>query len=417
MYEKIVVWFYPSIQPTILGNVFPTVTYSLFPAIDKSMSMRNLDNLTIHRFRGIRDLTLEELGQINLLVGVNNSGKTSVLEAISTYCNHLDPLEWINTAWRREIKSSRKSKLEALKWLFPQNNENNPDDFYQGETLVSGNGNFGIVESKATYQEFEGIWDSTENNNEEYDQENLIDEIDIDNNEIRRGVDLKLISTLIESKFYAWEQNHQIFVKLKIWENQPLTTKKPGKSWLSVDTVTPFSHRIEQLQIKLLTGATFQGFKKEVVELISMIDSEIIDLDILDPTGKNSRLYVIHKTLGITPLSAFGDGVRRLLFIALTIAKLKDGILLIDELETAIHTEALVPSFSWLVKWCRKMNVQLFATTHSLETVDAMLAASESKNDLVLYRLYQKDMQTKVLRIDQAKLGRVRENLGLEVRW
>jgi len=57
------------------------------------------------------------------LVGANNSGKTSVLEAISTYCRPLDPLEWLNTSWRREIKSSRKPQLDALRWLFPQNSE------------------------------------------------------------------------------------------------------------------------------------------------------------------------------------------------------------------------------------------------------------------------------------------------------
>ncbi|NES79067.1 MULTISPECIES: ATP/GTP-binding protein [Okeania] len=383
--------------------------------------MRNIDNLTIHRFRGLRDLTLEDLGQINLLVGVNNSGKTSVLEAIYTYCNPLDPLEWINTAWRREIKFSRKSKLESLKWLFPQNSDNNPDDFYQGETFVSGSGNFGVVESKATYEEFEGIWDTTENINEEYDQESLIDEIDIDNNEIRCGADLKLTFTPPEKIIELLkDENKDISIskKFKIWENQPLTTLNEYKSyWLLVDTVTPFSHRIEQLQIKLLTGATFQGFKEDVLELISIMDSEIIDLEILSPTGKTPRLYINHKTLGIAPLSAFGDGVRRLLFMALTIAKLKDGILLIDELETAIHTEALLPSFSWLVKWCRKMNVQLFATTHSLETVDAILAASESENDLVLYRLEQQNTQTQAVRLDQERLGRLREELGQEVRW
>jgi len=382
-----------------------------------------IDNLTIHRFRGIRDLTLENLGQINLLVGINNSGKTTVLEAIYTYCNSLDPFPWLNTAWRREIKSSRKSKLESLKWLFPQNIQNNSDYFYQGETKVSGNGNFGVVESKATYQEFEEIWYSTKDSNEEDEEENLIDEIDIDNHEVRPGEDLKLTFTpskLISKLDISEDKNQELPIskEFKIWENQPLTLLNKNRSnWLSVDTITPFSHRTEQLQIKLLTGAIFQGFKPEILELISMIDSEIIDLDILDPTGKNSRLYVIHKTLGFTPLSAFGDGVRRLLFMALTIAKLKDGILLIDELETAIHTEALLSSFSWLVKWCREMNIQLFATTHSLETVDAMLNASELKNDLVLYRLYQEDLETQAIRIDQVKLTRIRENLGLEVRW
>ena len=387
------------------------------------MDKQPIDNLTIHRFRGIRDLTLENLGQINLLVGINNSGKTTVLEAIYTYCNSLDPLAWLNTAWRREIKSSRKSKLESLKWLFPQNIQNNSDYFYQGETKVSGNGNFGVVESKATYQEFEEIWDSTKDSNEEDEEENLMDDRDNDNNEVRRGADLKLTFTpsKLISKLDIFEDKNQelpISKEFKIWENQPLTIlNKYRSNWLSVDTITPFSHRTEQLQIKLLTDAILKNLKPEIVELISMIDSEIIDLDILDPTGKKSRLYVIHKTLGFTPLSAFGDGVRRLLFMALTIAKLKDGILLIDELETAIHTEALLSSFSWLVKWCREMNIQLFATTHSLETVDAMLNASKLRNDLVLYRLYQKDMQTQAIRIDQVKLTRVRENLGLEVRW
>ena len=387
------------------------------------MDKQPIDNLTIHRFRGIRDLTLENLGQINLLVGINNSGKTTVLEAIYTYCNSLDPLAWLNTAWRREIKSSRKSKLESLKWLFPQNIQNNSDYFYQGETKVSGNGNFGVVELKATYQEFEEIWDSTKDSNEEDEEENLMDDRDNDNNEVRRGADLKLTFTpsKLISKLDIFEDKNQelpISKEFKIWENQPLTIlNKYRSNWLSVDTITPFSHRTEQLQIKLLTDAILKDLKPEIVELISMIDSEIIDLDILDPTGKNSRLYVIHKTLGFTPLSAFGDGVRRLLFMALTIAKLKDGILLIDELETAIHTEALLSSFSWLVKWCREMNIQLFATTHSLETVDAMLNASELKNDLVLYRLYQKDLETQAIRIDQVKLTRIRENLGLEVRW
>lgn len=187
--------------------------------------MRNIDNLTIHRFRGLRDLILEDLGQINVLVGVNNSGKTSVLEAISTYCNPLDILEWINTAWRREIKSSRKSKLESLKWLFPQNSENNPDNFYQGETFVSGSGNsfvygnsFGAVESKATYEEFEQIWGATENSNEEYDRENQVDEIDTDNNEIQRGANLRLEVTT-EQKVNTIDEENSVLV-ISVTENQ-----------------------------------------------------------------------------------------------------------------------------------------------------------------------------------------------------
>ena len=44
--------------------------------------MAGLEKLYIDSFRGIRDLYLEQLCPINLVVGNNNSGKTSVLEAI-----------------------------------------------------------------------------------------------------------------------------------------------------------------------------------------------------------------------------------------------------------------------------------------------------------------------------------------------
>ena len=65
---------------------------------------RNLEHLMIQQFRGLKNLEMSNLGTINLLVGANNSGKTSVLEAIATYCRPLDPKGWLNTAWSREIK-------------------------------------------------------------------------------------------------------------------------------------------------------------------------------------------------------------------------------------------------------------------------------------------------------------------------
>ncbi|QDZ40090.1 AAA family ATPase [Euhalothece natronophila Z-M001] len=52
---------------------------------------RNLEHLMIQQFRGLKNLEMSNLGTINLLVGANNSGKTSVLEAIATYCRPLDP--------------------------------------------------------------------------------------------------------------------------------------------------------------------------------------------------------------------------------------------------------------------------------------------------------------------------------------
>jgi hypothetical protein len=95
----------------------------------------------------------------------------------------------------------------------------------------------------------------------------------------------------------------------------------------------------------------------------------------------------------------------------------RNGLLLIDELETAIHTKALRKTFEWLVDACVQNNVQLFATTHSLETIDAIIDASKSDVvDLVAYRLEQGKTKTEANRFDKGLLTHLREDLGLEVR-
>ena len=45
--------------------------------------MSYLTYLKIHHFKSIEDLELKDLSHINIIVGANNSGKTSLLEAMS----------------------------------------------------------------------------------------------------------------------------------------------------------------------------------------------------------------------------------------------------------------------------------------------------------------------------------------------
>lgn len=50
-----------------------------------------LDSLEIRNFRGLQELRIERLGRVNLIVGKNNVGKTSVLEALRLYANPGSP--------------------------------------------------------------------------------------------------------------------------------------------------------------------------------------------------------------------------------------------------------------------------------------------------------------------------------------
>src|SRR5215469_14780148 len=82
--------------------------------------MEHISEFRINKFRGLRDLKIAGLGQVNLFVGRNNSGKTSVLEALSLFCDPLNLSRWYDIGSQRELLSLRSSVLDRITWLFAQ---------------------------------------------------------------------------------------------------------------------------------------------------------------------------------------------------------------------------------------------------------------------------------------------------------
>lgn len=96
------------------------------------------------------------------------------------------------------------------------------------------------------------------------------------------------------------------------------------------------------------------------------------------------------------PLSSYGDGIKKVLSIASGIAEAVNGILLIDEVETAIHSRHFDEIFRFIVSACRKFHVQVFITSHSMEAIDGFLSiqdyAASAKEDPVSIVTLKKDM-------------------------
>lgn len=372
---------------------------------------QHLENLTIERFRGLRDLELKDLGQVNLFVGPNNSGKTSVLEAIGTYCRPLDPLEWLNTSTRREVVGGGASsvRLNALRWLFPQSLEQGPDGLYHGQARLRATGDTAIRSMTANYQEIRGVPD------EATLKSNQMHQLTGEPDETYQGAELLINSQFKPGILEPAAPADYLQVKFVFWEAASFyeQTRITSEHFLPVRTITPVSHRTERTQVRRFSEAAFNREIGAVLDLIRRFDPDITDLQILESGG--TALYLDHKKTGLTPLSAFGDGVRRVVMMALTLPQVEDGVLLIDEIETAIHISVLQEVYQWLFKACQFYNVQLFATTHSLEAVDALLQAPPSAQaGLVAYRLGQPGESAK--RYGDEMLKRLRGERGLDVR-
>ena len=168
--------------------------------------------------------------------------------------------------------------------------------------------------------------------------------------------------------------------------------------------------------VEALSDAIFADLKPTVLDLVRIFDPEIEDFDVLQRSRSEPGVYMRHTRLGKAPLDIFGDGMRRVLHLGVSLAMVRGGILLVDEIESAIHTDALDASFRWLLRACRELDVQLFATTHSLEAVDALIAAAADADDVVLYRLEQRNGKPRAKRFSQESLRVLRVELGQELR-
>jgi len=358
-----------------------------------------LDRLTIRRFRGLQNLTLDDLGRVNLLVGPNNSGKTSVLEAIAIFCQPLDLRAWLDATWRREALNPDDPFFLSVEWMFPHDRlVDGP--FVEGKISIAGLGQFRGRDLEAFYTPLsriatmrtappEGSAGGSQNG---YEQ---------------AGARVELHATV--------DPEDTISRRYDLWEGDTLPISGHPLS-LPVRTITPVSHRVEPIQTEL-SEATLAGQKHQILSLLKQLDSQIRDVLILTPKGRRPAIYIDYASNGLLPLSAFGDGVRRAFLIALVLNSVAGGVLLIDEIESSLHVTALGSLFSWLAKSCEELDVQLFATTHSLEAVDAMIEAEVQNLDRIVgYHLDAPKGVPQAQRLDGDLLQRLRYKRGLDVR-
>lgn len=379
------------------------------------MNAQALTRLELTQFRQFHDVALEDLGRINLLVGPNNSGKTSVLEAVELFCRPLDIGTWVDTAWRREIKAARTPLPEALRWLFPMAVDypkKNPNQIW-----ISGKGSFAGRRLLATCEEFKEVAGQADSEPESGRVREDADE--------ESGLAIQLLADFEKplSGETGETRDYQNRAEFKAYTKRNLTySSKVEEPFLEVASISPFSHRVESLSTKLFTSSIKserldQNLREEFVRILQKLDPDILDITLVETGRTTNTLLLKHKKTGQTPLSAFGDGIRRALLIALSIPSVRDGVLLIDELETALHVSAL-DNVLKLLKWAAdEYNVQVFATTHSLEAVDAVLKALEHDPEaLVAYQLNKTQEGTRVKRMPEDLLNRVRLQRGLDIR-
>jgi len=370
----------------------------------------HLKQFSIESFRGLRDVKLEGLGRFNLIVGENNSGKTSILESLMLFLAPGNTRNWIKLLSFRDTSANSRSVADLAGWLFPLTDRDHPDERLE----IKIQGLISDVNETLTMSYLREI----EIVPPEEQRRSRIADMPDDEPQTRKIVHVLANhfsdATGERSGELIFGRNaRRGFIGMGVPEiDDSIRRLSARKS----ETIKPHSHRAGRAAVGAVSNAVLLRMKDLLISVLQIFDPDIEGVDVVSPDDE-STLVIEHRKLGIVPVHLFGDGLRKAVVVVGQALRAEGGILLIDEVETALHHKVQEPFFQALRKIAIDLDVQIFATTHSLEAVDAIVKGfTGNEQDLVAYRLDKANDATIVTAYPGHLLRETRYEMGFEIR-
>lgn len=372
----------------------------------------HINSLRINSYRGIRDLAVDNLGDVNILLGDNNAGKTSVLESIQLL-GMPNQYGLIQVARQREsgrsVLRSRLGILDSVLFLFnvyDEKRRNNQFSIEIGGTVLGQSGSLKVdVEIVEQLIDWNAVSKYERRSYKESDS-NLEEEV----------------PTLIGSVHNSFKKYGQ----LSLLEDNPerIEINNYSRTIRSRNENSPINVRMVQT-IDHLAGDNLNALlrdkkkKDRAVELLQNFEDDICDIRYIGEEA-SLRFYPVieSKHHDYLPLSLYGDGMKKVLTVLNALVGMENGVVLIDEFETALHTSVMQKVFRIMIDLAKELHIQLFLTTHSIEAVDKLLECADSHiDDIRIIRLKKKNNRTyaRVTNGKEALKGRTENNMEYRI--
>jgi predicted ATPase len=330
-----------------------------------------LPTLEITGFRAFQRLVFAHLGRVNLIVGKNNVGKSSVLEAIRLYADGGssstigDLLEQRDLLDYRVLHKSdvHTDRLEvAVEQLFHRE----ADLFAKRATIGPKSGGPMLTIERVMLDADEIL---------PVQQQSMFGD-DIFSPGAEPGIRVRLGETRVINVPLA---RFDAFTRWRGW-----TEVAP------VVFIGPDGEPDSDLG-KLWDNVALTELESSVLDAMRVIEPDLERLSFVGESEGYERFPVV-KIRGYSrplPLRTLGDGMNRLLTIALALVNSQNGILLIDEVENGIHYSVQVRMWELIFRVATQLNVQVFVTTHSWDCIEAFQQVANARPDVegMLHRL------------------------------
>lgn len=330
-------------------------------------------NLQIDSYKVFRDFKIDKLNKINIFAGLNNTGKTSLLEAIYLLTKQND-LNAFFEIMRLKNKFEKLSPVWVNKTL--------------SESKIEIQGTFNNTSTGITIQKYEA--------DENIDKSGYITSVEID--------------SFIDDDFHnSTKVDLYEYSSMKIYyENIKVLCNSMFKS--------PFFYKENDILISHQKSVEKKAIAR-VIEFLKKIDNNIVDIDLTEDYGIKrflvDSLNFQDKRVDIT---SYGEGLQRIFEISLSFAYAKNGVVLIDEIETGIHHSLLIEFTKFIQELSSIFNVQVFVTSHSKECIDAFVKNDYKNDEISAYLLVNNNGNIFYQYSDGERLARLVDNMDLDMR-
>lgn len=351
------------------------------------MNDNHITRLEVRNFKKFDHLVVENIGQVNLITGDNNVGKTSLLELLLWEPNMKQILSVIaHSLEGRKINVYDRSKIK-----FPIGKE------VENQT----NNLIGLVQ-KNKHKPIDVLYKIDDCNSIGFFITNEI--IDVRNNDVKDSNIKKFVESV---DLFGYDginelsKNWLIFYK----NNQQFNKEKPeGQTYevnYMVDVTSSyyfdfmgFIDYVPLVRIDDLYQYDIIDFADEVTKTIKEKEYLLQLLNSVFPQGKiklletkniqgNNILCIATDAVEkFHPVTYYGDGFVRTVRIILEIILCKNRRLMIDEVEVGLHFIKQKELWLAILKAAKDNDVQLFCTTHSQECIKAFITAAEEVNEI-----------------------------------
>jgi AAA15 family ATPase/GTPase len=290
----------------------------------------------VGHFKCFDRFEMSNIGQINLIAGDNNIGKTSLLEALLLDTDLVQTLHNLNAVYavKHSVDIDESSKRNYLAYFI---NNNQPEN----REIEYGFNNKSVFRILAQ--------------------------------------DIRLHEASVKEKFSEkYSGQNKIGEVVAQYTNNTLTDVSPAvylpEKHLTTGAIIPnnvgYTSRIVKNYSRLINQDLSNNAR--LIKSLKLFIPEIEDIRLLEDQYEETSIAIQQKDNSkLLPITAFGDGALKMLRLMLRIMTSSNQRLMIDEIDTGVYYQRMKDYIKAIIVSAFEYNVQLFTTTHSKEFIEA----------------------------------------------